>query len=91
METASALRDFLKTGVIRNAVNFPSVAPDEFQRLQPYHRAWPSSSAAIVGQMGEARIEVSACATTASWPAQNPLIVNAVLVGLFQRDPCRSR
>ena len=26
VETASALRDFLKTGVIRNAVNFPSVA-----------------------------------------------------------------
>jgi D-3-phosphoglycerate dehydrogenase / 2-oxoglutarate reductase len=27
VETASALRDFLKTGVIRNSVNFPSVAP----------------------------------------------------------------
>ncbi len=36
VETVSALRDFLKAGVIRNAVNFPSVPPEEFARLQPF-------------------------------------------------------
>ena len=36
VETAAALRDFLKDGIIRNAVNFPSVSAEEFKRLQPF-------------------------------------------------------
>ena len=36
VETAAALRDFLRDGVVRNAVNVPSVSPDEFKRLQPF-------------------------------------------------------
>ena len=56
VETASALRDFLRAGIIRNAVNFPTVAPEEFQRLQP-HMALGEQLGALVGQMGEARIE----------------------------------
>jgi D-3-phosphoglycerate dehydrogenase len=53
VETASALRDFLKSGVIRNAVNFPTVPADEFQRLSPTWRL-ASSSWVPRGQMGEA-------------------------------------
>ena len=34
LDTAAAVRDFLRDGVVRNAVNFPSVHPDELQRLQ---------------------------------------------------------
>ncbi len=84
VETASALRDYLKTGVIRNAVNFPSVAPEEFQRLQPFIKLGKQLGC-LVGQMGEARIEslgVRYYGDLAS--GQHPLIVNAVLVGLFQ-------
>ena len=84
VETASALRDFLKTGVIRNAVNFPSVAPEEFQKLQPYI-ALGKQLGCLAGQMGEARIEslgVRYYGELAS--GQHPLILNAVLVGLFQ-------
>ena len=84
VETASALRDFLKTGVIRNAVNFPSVAPEEFQRLQPFIKLGKQLGC-LVGQMGEARIEslgVRYYGDLAS--GQHPLIVNAVLVGLFE-------
>ena len=84
VETASALRDFLKTGVIRNAVNFPSVAPEEFQRLQPFIKLGKQLGC-LVGQMGEARIEslgVRYYGDLAS--GQHPLIANAVLVGLFQ-------
>ena len=36
METVTALRDFLRDGVIRNAVNFPSVAGTDAGRLRPY-------------------------------------------------------
>ena len=84
VETASALRDFLKSGVIRNAVNFPSVAPDEFQRLQPF-RQLGRQLGCLVGQMGEARIEslgVRYYGELAS--GQHPLILNSVLVGLFE-------
>lgn len=83
VETASALRDFLKTGVIRNAVNFPSIAPEEFQRIQPYVEL-ARQLGSLVGQMGEARIEglsVRYYGELAS--GTHPLIANAALVGLF--------
>ncbi len=36
IETAMAVRDFLREGVIRNAVNFPAIPSDEFPRLRPF-------------------------------------------------------
>jgi len=59
LDTAAAVRDFLKDGVVRNAVNFPSVHPDELQRLQPWIRL-ADHLAAIVSQMGVARLEAIA-------------------------------
>ena len=59
LDTAAAVRDFLCHGVVRNAVNFPSVHPDELQRLQPWVRL-ADNLAAIVTQMGAARIEAIA-------------------------------
>ncbi len=56
LETAAAVRDFLRDGVVRNAVNFPSLAPEVFQRLQPWIRL-ADRLGAIVSQMGAARIE----------------------------------
>jgi D-3-phosphoglycerate dehydrogenase len=56
LDTAAAVRDFLRDGVVRNAVNFPSVHPDELQRLQPWIRL-SENLAAIVSQMGTARIQ----------------------------------
>jgi D-3-phosphoglycerate dehydrogenase len=82
VETASALRDFLKSGVIRNAVNFPAVAPEEFQRLQPYLSV-AEQLGALVGQMGEARIESVGVRYYGELAGQHPLLVNAVLVGLL--------
>jgi len=59
LDTAAAVRDFLRDGVVRNAVNFPSVHPEELQRLQPWIRL-AESLAAIVAQMGAARVETIA-------------------------------
>jgi len=56
LDTAAAVRDFLRDGVVRNAVNFPSVHPDELQRLQPWIRL-TESLAALVSQMGATRIQ----------------------------------
>jgi len=35
-ETAIQVRDYLKDGIIRNAVNFPSVPPDDVPKLRPF-------------------------------------------------------
>jgi D-3-phosphoglycerate dehydrogenase / 2-oxoglutarate reductase len=36
IETAASVRDFLRDGVIRNAVNFPAVPAEEFARIRPF-------------------------------------------------------
>jgi D-3-phosphoglycerate dehydrogenase len=84
VETATTLRDFLKTGVIRNAVNFPSVQPEEFQKVQPFV-SLAKQLGCLLGQMGEARIE-SLCVRYygAQATGQHPLILSAALAGLLQ-------
>src|SRR5207237_8544888 len=59
LDTAAAIRDFLRDGAVRNAVNFPSIHPEELQRLQPWIRL-AEALAAITTQMGAARIETIA-------------------------------
>jgi D-3-phosphoglycerate dehydrogenase len=56
IETALTVRDFLRDGMVRNAVNFPSIHPDELQRLQPWIRL-TDQLGGLVSQMGPARIE----------------------------------
>jgi D-3-phosphoglycerate dehydrogenase len=56
LETALTVRDFLRDGTVRNAVNFPSVHPDELQRLQPWIRL-ADRLGALASQLGTARIE----------------------------------
>jgi D-3-phosphoglycerate dehydrogenase len=56
LDTAGAVRDFLAKGVVRNAVNFPSVPADELQRLQPWLKL-SEGLAAVVSQMGPARVD----------------------------------
>jgi D-3-phosphoglycerate dehydrogenase len=55
-DTAATVRDFLRDGMVRNAVNFPSIHPDELQRLQPWIRL-ADQLGALASQMGTARIE----------------------------------
>ena len=55
-DTAATVRDFLRDGIVRNAVNFPSVQPEELRRLQPWIRL-ADRLGALAAQMGTARIE----------------------------------
>ena len=55
IETAVTVRNFLRDGVVRNAVNFPSVHPEEMQRLQPWIKLADHLGALAV-QMGVARV-----------------------------------
>jgi len=56
IETAATVRDFLRDGMVRNAVNFPSIHPDELQRLQPWIRL-TDQLGGLASQMGPASIE----------------------------------
>jgi D-3-phosphoglycerate dehydrogenase len=84
VETATALRDFLRDGVIRNAVNFPSVSAEEFARLQPFLTLGERLGAMLV-QMNDGRTDrlgVRYYGDLAD--RKNDLVANAVLVGLFK-------
>jgi D-3-phosphoglycerate dehydrogenase len=50
------VREFLLHGIVRNAVNFPAVPPDELRRLQPWIRL-ADRLAGLASQIGAARIE----------------------------------
>jgi D-3-phosphoglycerate dehydrogenase / 2-oxoglutarate reductase len=56
LETAITVRDFLRVGTVRNAVNFPSMPADDLQQLQPWIRL-ADSLGAIAAQMGRARVD----------------------------------
>jgi D-3-phosphoglycerate dehydrogenase len=84
VETATALRDFLRDGVIRNAVNFPSVSAEEFVRLQPYITLGERLGA-VVSQMNEGRTDRVGIRYYGDLANQkNDLVANAVLVGLLR-------
>ncbi len=84
VETASALSDYLKTGAIRNAVNFPSLSPTEFATLQPYANV-ARKIGSLLGQMGAARAEgLSVRYYGALAGESNPLIVSSIIEGLLR-------
>ena len=55
-DTAATVRDFLRSGIVRNAVNFPSLQPEDLQRLQPWIRL-ADQLGGLAAQMGAARIQ----------------------------------
>jgi D-3-phosphoglycerate dehydrogenase len=84
VETAAALRDFLRDGIIRNAVNFPSVSTEEYKRLQPFV-SLGEKMGAFLAQMNEGQAtEVSIRYYGELAEARTDLIANAVLVGLLR-------
>ena len=85
VETAAAVRDYLREGVIRNAVNFPSLSADDFRRLQPWILL-AERLGALVAQMGEARttgVGVRYYGELAE--GRSDMLASAVLVGLFNQ------
>ena len=74
-----------RDGIIRNAVNFPSLPAEEFVRLQPYVTL-AERLGSLVSQMGDAHItSVGVRYYGGLANGRNDLIAGAVLVGLFKR------
>jgi D-3-phosphoglycerate dehydrogenase len=83
-ETATAVRDFLKDGIIRNAVNFPALSLEEYKRLRPYLDL-AERLGSLVGQLGEARTQAVGVRYYGDLAAStNEILGSAVLVGLFR-------
>jgi len=84
METMAALRDFLRDGIIRNAVNFPSVSAEEFNRLRPFLDLGERLGH-FIAQMNEGRVKALGVRYYGDLAAgRTDMIANAVLVGLFK-------
>jgi D-3-phosphoglycerate dehydrogenase len=84
METMAALRDFLRDGIIRNAVNFPSVSAEEFNRLRPFLDLGERLGH-FVAQMNEGRVKALGVRYYGDLAAgRTDMIANSVLVGLFK-------
>jgi D-3-phosphoglycerate dehydrogenase len=87
VETATALRDFLKDGVIRNAVNFPSLSTEDFKRLQPFARL-AERMGTFIAQMNDHRVHAVSVRyygdLAQDGKSKNTLLVNAVLAGVFK-------
>lgn len=82
-ETAAALRDFLKEGIIRNAVNFPSISQEAYKRMRPY-LTLARSLGLVVAQMGEARISAVGVRYYGDLAGEDhQLLGSAVLEGLL--------
>jgi D-3-phosphoglycerate dehydrogenase len=84
LDTAAAVRDFLASGIIRNAVNFPAIGGEDLLRLQPY--------LTLAERMGALLIRLSSGRTRAlGVRAYGPLVTthsglvtSAAIVGLLK-------
>ena len=84
LETATCVREYLRSGVVRNAVNFPSVSAEEFKRLQPYV-SLAERLGSFLAQLTEDRIECVGIRYYGDLAHRNhDMLVGAVLVGLFR-------
>jgi D-3-phosphoglycerate dehydrogenase len=83
-ETTTALRDCLRDGIIRNAVNFASVSPEEHARMAPF-MSLGERLGSVLAQLTTDRIESVAVRYYGEALGKTDLIVSAVLVGLFKQ------
>jgi len=84
METIAALRDFLRDGVIRNAVNFPSVSAEEFARMKPFLELGERLGH-FIAQMNDGRVKALGIRYYGDLTTvRTEMIANSVLVGLFK-------
>jgi D-3-phosphoglycerate dehydrogenase len=84
IETAIALRDFLREGVIRNAVNFPGIPGEEYARVRPF-MLLAERMGTLVSQLGDGRtngIGIRYYGPLVS--AHGDLIASAVVAGVLR-------
>ena len=84
IETAAAVRDYLQTGTIVNAVNFPSVRGDEAAKLRPF-MILAERMGALVSQMASGRTHaISMRYYGPALAAQGQLLSSAAVAGALR-------
>ncbi len=83
LETAACVRDYLGAGIVRNAVNYPSLGPEELKRMQPY-TVLARRLGTLLKHIGDARPEALALRYYGGLAeGNNEPLVGASLVGFF--------
>ncbi|HVN79005.1 MAG TPA: phosphoglycerate dehydrogenase, partial [Terriglobia bacterium] len=84
VEIAEQVRAFLKEGIIRNAVNFPSVTFEEYQKLGPFLKLGESLGS-FISQIGEGRMEEVGIRYYGETVDLNTnLVANAIILGILK-------
>jgi D-3-phosphoglycerate dehydrogenase / 2-oxoglutarate reductase len=88
VEIAEQVRSFLKDGIIRNAVNFPSVSFEEYQKLGPFLRLGESLGA-FLSQISQGRMnEIGIRYYGETVDLNTTLVANAIIVGILKPILC---
>jgi D-3-phosphoglycerate dehydrogenase / 2-oxoglutarate reductase len=82
---AEQVRDYLLTGVARNAVNMPSISAEEYKKLEPYIQLGEKLGAFLVQLAGERLEEVRLSYDGGLAELNTHLVKNAVLMGVLNR------
>jgi len=80
------VRDYLKDGIIRNAVNFPSVPPDDVPKLRPYLDLAARLGALVAQLLTERPEEIGIRYYGPLMTAYENVIGSAVLAGALARS-----
>jgi D-3-phosphoglycerate dehydrogenase len=82
---AEQVRDYLLLGVPRNAVNMPTISPEEYQKLSPYLQLGESLGAFLSQIAGERIGEVRISYDGGLAELNTHLVKNAVLKGILKK------
>jgi D-3-phosphoglycerate dehydrogenase len=82
---AQQVRDFLKDGVVRNAVNLPTLSAEEYRRLRPYLELGERLGAFAAQVAGPPMVRVSLRYAGEVGELNTHLLRNAVLKGVLSR------
>lgn len=88
VEIAKQVREFLKEGIIRNAVNFPSVSFEEYKKLGPLLRLGENLGS-FISQMSEGRMnEIGIRYYGETVDINTNLVANSIIIGILKPILC---
>lgn len=82
---AEQIRDYLRLGVPRNAVNMPAISPEEYKKLEPYIQLGEKLGAFVAQIAGERLEEVKISYDGGLAELNTHLVKNAVLKGVLSK------
>ena len=82
---AEQVRDYLLQGVARNAVNMPSISPEEYKKIEPYIALGEKLGAFVAQLAGERTEEVRISYDGGLAELNTHLVKNAVLKGILNQ------